>query len=109
MGTPNGSSAGVSTASIETLTAAVKVLMVGSRQVTLSVVRQLDGVDFEDIEPFGRVRPWESSTRIWVIGRRRVTGELVLSHVDRHLAGKTAERNLQQARALPLIVLAGLR
>jgi hypothetical protein len=45
------------TATVETLTAEVRVLMVGSRQVTLSVYGQLDEVGPEDIEPFGRVNP----------------------------------------------------
>lgn len=52
----------VNTANVETLTAEVRVLMVGSRQVTLSVARQLDYYellyDDEVLEftPFGRVR-----------------------------------------------------
>lgn len=33
------------TAKVETLTAQVRVLMVGNRQITLSVARQLDHVD----------------------------------------------------------------
>jgi hypothetical protein len=44
------------TATVEALTAEVRVLMVGSRQITLSVVRQLDRVAPDLIEPFGRVR-----------------------------------------------------
>jgi hypothetical protein len=47
---------GSSTATVETLTAEVRVLIVGSRQVTLSVFRQLDEVHPEEIKPFGRVR-----------------------------------------------------
>jgi hypothetical protein len=47
------------TARVEVLTAAVRVLMVGSRQVTLSVYNQLDLVDAFDIEPMGRVRARE--------------------------------------------------
>ena len=44
-------------AHVEVLRAEVRVLMVGSRQVTLSVARQLDEVDdYADINPFGRVR-----------------------------------------------------
>jgi hypothetical protein len=46
----------VRSATVEALTAEVRVLMVGSRQITLSVVRQLDKVAPELIEPFGRVR-----------------------------------------------------
>jgi hypothetical protein len=44
------------TATVEVLTAEVRVLMVGSRQVTLSVARQLDWVERSELEPFGRVR-----------------------------------------------------
>ncbi len=44
------------TATVETLTAEVRILMVGLRQVTLSVARQLDEVDPCEIEPFGRIR-----------------------------------------------------
>jgi hypothetical protein len=43
-------------ATVDVLTAEVRVLQVGRRQVTLSVVRQLDWADPGDIEPFGRVR-----------------------------------------------------
>jgi hypothetical protein len=43
-------------ARVEVLRAEVRVLMVGSRQVTLSVARQLDAVEPREIKPFGRVR-----------------------------------------------------
>ena len=43
------------TATVEVLTAEVRVLMVGSRQVTLSVYRQLDRRPSDEVEPFGRV------------------------------------------------------
>lgn len=43
-------------ATVKALTAEVKVLTVGSRQVTLSVYRQLDFVPTDRIAPFGRVR-----------------------------------------------------
>lgn len=46
----------ISTATVETLTAEVRVLMVGSRQITLSVAKQLDWVDYALLEVFGRVR-----------------------------------------------------
>jgi hypothetical protein len=63
-------------ATVKTLTAEVRVLMVGNRQVTLSVYRQLDEVDDTELEPFGRVN--DSKDRcIWVVGRSRTTGELV--------------------------------
>ncbi len=44
------------TANVETLTAEVRVLMVGNRQVTMSVLRQLDVVRAAAILPFGRVK-----------------------------------------------------
>jgi hypothetical protein len=47
----------IATATIEVLTAQVRVLMVGSRQVTLSVYRQLDTIDYEQAHMLmGRVR-----------------------------------------------------
>ncbi len=62
------------TATVETLTAEVRVLMVGSRQVTLSVARQLDWCDLSEMEPFGRVRIGDSTS---LIGKHRETGVLV--------------------------------
>ena len=44
-------------AQVKTLTAEVRTLVVGSRQVTMSVYSQLDEVDYDEIEPFGRVSP----------------------------------------------------
>lgn len=44
------------TATVETLVAEVRTLMVGSRQVTLSVAKQLDIVDLADLTVFGRVK-----------------------------------------------------
>lgn len=73
---------GNKTATVETLTAEVRVLMVGSRQVTLSVYSQLDYADFEDIESFGRVRPKDAQLDyIYLVGRYRETGTLVRSSV----------------------------
>jgi hypothetical protein len=56
---------GSSSATVEVLTAEVRVLMVGSRQVTLSVYNQLDRVEPDDIDPFGRVCPRDAE-RGWV-------------------------------------------
>jgi len=62
----------------------VRVLMVGSRQVTLSVYRQLDTVPPARITPFGRVRdksdedaPW--APRLHVVGA--CNGQLVRSSI----------------------------
>jgi hypothetical protein len=63
-------------ATVKTLTAEVRVLMVGNRQVTLSVYRQLDEVEPDELEPFGRVN--DSKDRgLSVVGRSQTTGELV--------------------------------
>jgi hypothetical protein len=117
------------TATVETLTAEVRVLMVGNRQITLSVFRQLDRVPLAEIQPFGRVNDGEARDGTWVVGRSAVTGELVRTHVEvcrpptnlldraRDAAGRDeSARQLVEradawlaASALPLIVLAGLR
>lgn len=126
---------GTQLAEVQTLTAEVRVLMVGNRQVTLSVFRQLDTVHPKDIEPFGRVRdPSAHQDWIGVVGRDP-HGNLVRSGVG--LYAYYAEPNLDVAPAglwerrscdpmsksqwrcpsplreawshLPLIVLAGLR
>jgi len=69
---------GSKTATVETLTAEVRVLMVGSRQITLSVFGQLDEIDAGKIEPFGRVRPKDGTPGwIYVIGKNPGNGELV--------------------------------
>lgn len=66
------------TATVEALTAEVRVLMVGSRQITLSVARQLDVLDeLSAIEVFGRVRLGDDKPR--VIGADKATGELKLA------------------------------
>lgn len=62
------------TATVEVLTAEVRVLMVGSRQVTLSVFAQLDSVPYQQVEPMGRVR-YHNET--WLIGKHQQTGALV--------------------------------
>lgn len=69
------------TATVELLTAEVRVLMVGSRQVTLSVARQLDYVSLDVIEPFGRVRIGDDER---IIGSSRDDGTLVLARFERH-------------------------
>jgi hypothetical protein len=75
---------GSATATVETLTAEVHVLMVGKRQVTLSVYRQLDHVSPDEIVPFGRVRAdrklHESSVE--VVGTT-VEGQLVASSIEK--------------------------
>lgn len=51
----NGESA-ITTAHIETLTATVNTLVVGARQITLSIAKQLDVTELADLKVMGRVR-----------------------------------------------------
>jgi hypothetical protein len=69
------------TATVELLTAEVRTVMIGRRQVTLSTYRQLDEVAPEVVEAFGRVRdPAAMPTGgIPVVGRDRRDGVLVKS------------------------------
>lgn len=71
------------TATVETLTAEVQVLMVGKRQVTLSVARQLDEVRLDELEMFGRVRLSGSDSNSYVIGRHAKSGSLSLAAYTR--------------------------
>jgi hypothetical protein len=72
------------TATVEVLTAEVRVLMVGSRQVTMSVYNQLDEVYCGEIETFGRVSPPRASDDfIYVVGRSNDLGDLVRSYLPR--------------------------
>lgn len=106
------------TATVELLTAEVRVLTVGARQITASVAKQLDQVGWHEAEPFGRVRLGDG--RCVAIGRRRGAGDLVLiteiplfEAVCDETTGflrKFRPTPVGQAYdALPLIVLAGLR
>ena len=119
--TTNGNT---TTATVETLTAEVRVLMVGSRQVTLSVFKQLDVVPLAEIEVFGRTssgreyRTYITSgarSPVELVGRSTKTGALVRSWAaapeDTYTTGPsrvTGQRYTELA-SLPLIVLAGLR
>jgi hypothetical protein len=65
-------------ARVQVLTAEVRTLVVGSRQVTMSVYNQLDEVDYDEIEPFGRVSPKDAEPAfIYTVGRRRDARDLV--------------------------------
>jgi len=66
------------TATVETLTASVHVLMVGNRQITLSVARQLDREAYSALEPMGRVR-LSNDLGCHIIGRRLADGALVIA------------------------------
>lgn len=69
-------------ASVEVLTAEVRVLHVGAHQVTLSVYRQLDWVPADEIEPFGRVQHEPGIGTIQVVGSHR--GQLARSKTTRN-------------------------
>lgn len=75
-------------AKIEVLTAKVRVITMGNRQVTLSVYRQLDDVDHDEIIPFGRVRDnRDSDNYLHIIGSDN-DGNLVKSSMacpDSHI------------------------
>jgi hypothetical protein len=67
-------------ASVEVLSAEVRVLRVGDGQITLSMYRQLDEASPERFEPFGRVRDNERNLRrgaLQLVGRDTETGALV--------------------------------
>lgn len=68
------------TATVEVLAAEVRVLMVGSRQVTLSLARQLDRVPLDLLEVFGRINLLAGTAA--VIGRHLDSGALCVASVD---------------------------
>jgi hypothetical protein len=69
-------------AHVQVLTAEVRTLIVGSRQITMSVHDQLDDVAPGRLKPFGRVRPKNTTGRyVRVIGHDTATGALVRSYV----------------------------
>ena len=75
------------TATVETLSAEVRVLTVGRRQVTMGVFRQLDTVDWTErktLELFGRVRETRKDEKdlLHVVGRVKDTGVLVRSMIN---------------------------
>ncbi len=74
-------------ATVEVLTAEVRVLMVGSRQVTLSVARQLDEVESGKITPFGRIRTGRSG-EFAVTGMVEVIGRTAGGALARSVTGR---------------------
>lgn len=67
-----------STATVTTVTAEVRTLTVGSRQITMSVANQLDHAPRSMVEPMGRVR---LKDRVELIGRHTTDGTLVLARM----------------------------
>ena len=124
------------TATVTTLTAEVRTLMVGNRQVTLSVYKQLDLARPGEADLMGRVRATQfkgpSRANEWIddaglewVGRHKVSGALVRGFVPeswrtgyaRGPLGTGVDEEKTQARrafyeyvrSLDLIVLAGLK
>ena len=108
----------IAAARVDVLTAEVRVLVVGSRQITLSVYGQLDyAVSDDGLVPFGRVRPGRAHCLDpW--GGGRLSPECPGDCTD--VVGRDADGVLVRSctgsgrrnprwEALPLIVLAGLR
>lgn len=99
------------TVEVRTLTAELHTVTVTSRQVTRSMLRQLDHTPPAEIEPWGRVQgehplrgvPHGLVEAVSVVGRHRVTGQLVRSST---LKIQGQEALYSAWRGLPLIVLA---
>jgi hypothetical protein len=96
---------GKETATIVTLTASVKTMMLNSRQITLTILKQLDTVDVADVEPFGRVNPVGSGADVvHIVGRHKSTGELVRAQAPatwsatlQHLGLTKLQKDMDQA------------
>jgi hypothetical protein len=123
----------ITTATVKLLQAEVRVLLVGNRQVSLSMAKQLDHAPLEEIEPFGRLKlpGLPRGVSYCAVGRHKSTGALVLSRrpahewvtkdswepgeapTDDEIKEMNQETNdllegyATAVRALPLIVLAG--
>jgi|GEM_PF-2808240 len=102
------------TTSTKTVTAEIRVLVVDAKPVTLAMARQLDEVRLSQLDIMGRISLHRASTRadgwgpmLWVIGRSRRTGELVVARYDFQAHGN--RRLHAAAAAAPLIVLTGQR
>lgn len=85
-------------AHVQVLTAEVRTLVIGSRQVTKTVYDQLDMVPPGAIEPFGRVNWGETNQKIWIVGRHTTTGALVRSFVFRRSADLDGDGYLYEGR-----------
>lgn len=109
----------VQTTRVELLTAEVRTLMIGDRQVTMSIYHQLDWVGPEEIEPFGRVHSKALKfPAVEVVGS--LDGVLVRSYLRKDHYARGVEPGFKMPQGpmcalrtqwmmLPLIILAGLR
>ena len=110
----------VKTAEVEHLTATVHVLKVGNRQVTKTMVRQLDTIySIEEMDPFGRVNLDQGYT---IVGAHKLTGALVVytyvptdeignygpSIEDLREGWREIRGTVAELRELPLLILGGL-
>lgn len=101
-------------AHVQVLTAEVRALMVGSRQVTMSVYNQLDFVPYGQIEPFGRVNPrGVEGNDIYVVGKDGLTGSLVRARTptlsEEFISKKERKAGIEQvfSEALEAVTAAG--
>lgn len=113
----------VKSAEIKTLTAEIKTLSVDNRQVTLSMVKQLDVVEREMLEVFGRVRitlpdKYECHAMNtprrkiswYLIGRNKEDKSLCLAAPDFCRYGEDGWPEYEfEDMNLPLLILAGLK
>ena len=68
----------------EVLTAEVRILMAGTRKLTMAKYEQLDHCPADKIEPLGRVHPRKRGwPRVYVIGRDPDSGCLVRAYIHR--------------------------
>lgn len=85
-------------ATVTALTAEVRVLMVGSRQVTMSVFSQLDEVEMERLTPMGRVRPKDAGR--WAVGS--ADGQLAKAWLNEYVFdGEWEEEHRERLQTLP--------
>lgn len=96
------------TIEIRAVAAKLYVLKVGTKKLTLKMVKQLDHFPYPELEPIARVRTASARTSfeanalddygIEVVGKHRETGALAWSVVP-------SEDFVPEAQRLPLIVL----
>jgi hypothetical protein len=76
-------------ATVAVLTAELKTLVIGTRQVTIGIWSQLDEVPDDQIIPFGRVSPPGNQEYVlWVVGKSVKDGSLVRSSLPMSVMGR---------------------
>lgn len=91
-------------ATVVSLVAEVRVLMVGSRQITLSVFRQLDVVSFDECEAMGRVNDPDGP---WVVGRHHQTGALIRARFEHERPAWTRDDESELQKLIERVNLGG--